>query len=163
MSYTKNVWRDLETGGTPITAEKLNHIEDGIEDLDQFRDSISQEDVLWSKPQGWYMSENQEADLSKPVSECATGVMLHWQGYEPGGSVGNYDHYYQYVPKHHVAKIDGAGIAFVMGSQAKIARKYLYVHDDYIQGHELNDQEVNMTDGGKFYNNRFVLTEIFEC
>lgn len=41
MSYTKNVWRDLETGGTPITAEKLNHIEEGIEDLDQFRDSIS--------------------------------------------------------------------------------------------------------------------------
>lgn len=109
------------------------------------------------------MTKNQEADLSKPISECATGVMLHWQGYEPGGSVGNYDHVYQYVPKHHVAKTDGAGVGFVMGARAKIARKYLYVHDDYIQGNELNDQEVNMTDGGTFYNNRFVLTEVFEC
>ena len=41
MAYTKQVWRDLETGGTPITAERLNHIEDGIEENSQNWDSIS--------------------------------------------------------------------------------------------------------------------------
>ena len=41
MAYTKQVWRDLETGGTPITAEKLNHIEDGIEENSNNWDSIS--------------------------------------------------------------------------------------------------------------------------
>lgn len=30
MEYTKQTWADGEAGGTPITAEKLNHIEQGI-------------------------------------------------------------------------------------------------------------------------------------
>lgn len=30
MAYTKQVWNNNVSGGTPITAEKLNHIEDGI-------------------------------------------------------------------------------------------------------------------------------------
>lgn len=47
MAYTKQVWRDLETGGTPITAERLNHIEDGIEENSQNWDSISQEIGVW--------------------------------------------------------------------------------------------------------------------
>ena len=36
MAYTKfnNPWRDGEAGGTPVTAEALNHIEDGIRSLD---------------------------------------------------------------------------------------------------------------------------------
>lgn len=41
MAYTKQVWRDLETGGTPITAERLNHIEDGIEENSNNWDSMS--------------------------------------------------------------------------------------------------------------------------
>lgn len=30
MAYEKQEWKDGEEGGTPITAERLNHIEDGI-------------------------------------------------------------------------------------------------------------------------------------
>ena len=30
MAYEKQEWRDGEEGGTPITAERLNHIETGI-------------------------------------------------------------------------------------------------------------------------------------
>lgn len=41
MAYTKQVWRDSETGGTPITAARLNHMEDGIEENSQNWDSIS--------------------------------------------------------------------------------------------------------------------------
>ena len=31
MAYAKQVWNDSETEGTPITAERLNHIEEGLE------------------------------------------------------------------------------------------------------------------------------------
>lgn len=30
MAYEKQEWKDGEDGGTPITAERLNHIEEGI-------------------------------------------------------------------------------------------------------------------------------------
>lgn len=30
MAYEKQEWKDGEEGGTPITAERLNHIETGI-------------------------------------------------------------------------------------------------------------------------------------
>jgi|SRR5690625_1832773 len=30
MAYTPFEWKDGEEGGTPITAERLNHIEDGL-------------------------------------------------------------------------------------------------------------------------------------
>lgn len=32
MAYTPFEWADGEEGGTPITAERLNHIEDGVAD-----------------------------------------------------------------------------------------------------------------------------------
>ena len=32
MAYDPHQWADGEDGGTPITAERLNHMEDGIED-----------------------------------------------------------------------------------------------------------------------------------
>lgn len=32
MAYDRYEWSDGEEGGTPITAERLNHIEDGISD-----------------------------------------------------------------------------------------------------------------------------------
>lgn len=30
MAYSKQTWKDGESGGTPISAKRLNHIEDGI-------------------------------------------------------------------------------------------------------------------------------------
>lgn len=34
MTYVKQTWADGEAGGTPITAARLGHIEDGIEDVE---------------------------------------------------------------------------------------------------------------------------------
>lgn len=34
MAYTPFEWADGEQGGTPITAERLNHIEQGIADVE---------------------------------------------------------------------------------------------------------------------------------
>lgn len=41
MSYAKNVWYDNESGSTPITADKLNHIEQGVFDNAAAWDSVS--------------------------------------------------------------------------------------------------------------------------
>lgn len=42
MSYEKQTWRDTESGGTTITAERLNHMEEGIGSANDAWDSISQ-------------------------------------------------------------------------------------------------------------------------
>lgn len=34
MAYEPQVWEDGEEGGTPITAERLNHIEQGIAEIE---------------------------------------------------------------------------------------------------------------------------------
>lgn len=34
MAYTPYNWKDGQAGGTPITAERLNHIEQGIADVE---------------------------------------------------------------------------------------------------------------------------------
>ena len=47
MSYVVQDWTDTATSGTAITAERMNHIEQGIKDLDEFRDSISQNSHIW--------------------------------------------------------------------------------------------------------------------
>ena len=42
MSYTKTVWEDLPSTDTPLNATNLNNIEDGIEDIDQEVEGVSQ-------------------------------------------------------------------------------------------------------------------------
>lgn len=41
MAYTKQTWADDQAGGTPITAARLNHIEDGISATSQVATAIS--------------------------------------------------------------------------------------------------------------------------
>lgn len=35
MAYTKQTWVDGSAGGTPVSAARLNHIEQGVADVDQ--------------------------------------------------------------------------------------------------------------------------------
>lgn len=41
MSYTKQVWQDLPSTNTPITANRLNHMEDGIETVNTLEDNLN--------------------------------------------------------------------------------------------------------------------------
>ena len=41
MSYLKQIWRDLVSGGTTLTADRLNHMEDGIAAANDAWDSVS--------------------------------------------------------------------------------------------------------------------------
>lgn len=50
MAYTKTVWQDLPDTSTPITADRLNNIEDGIEYLfEHEEESGSNENGNWIK------------------------------------------------------------------------------------------------------------------
>lgn len=40
MAYTEQEWKDGRAGGTPITASRLNHMEDGIKDASDRADAI---------------------------------------------------------------------------------------------------------------------------
>lgn len=41
MSYTKQTWSDTASSGTPITAARMNHMEDGIKAANDAWDSVS--------------------------------------------------------------------------------------------------------------------------
>lgn len=46
MAYTKQVWKDLPDKTTPFTAERMNHIENGIENADKNNIFTSDEQVI---------------------------------------------------------------------------------------------------------------------
>lgn len=113
--------------------------------------------VLWNDYA--YMIESQTADLSANISTCPTGVVLHWQSYN-NNTIQNYDHNYQFIPKTHVAKANGAGVAHLLAtSTGTIGRKYVYVHDDKIVGNSHNT-ETGTTSGITFNNKFWVLTQV---
>lgn len=66
MAYTKQAWRDSETGGTPITAARLNHMEDGIEENSQNWDSISHIQVR--------TRENVSFNVTSSASQSVTSI-----------------------------------------------------------------------------------------
>lgn len=46
MAYTKQTWKDGTGGATPLTAARLNHMEDGIKATSDAVDSVSSEFAL---------------------------------------------------------------------------------------------------------------------
>jgi hypothetical protein len=111
--------------------------------------------ILWSGV--YYMTETQTATLSRNLSTCQTGIVLHWQAYENGAAANN-SHVYSFVPKAHPA---GAGMLCPMAAAnfAYIGSKYVYVYDNRVVGNTHNDG--TGTNNGVTYNNKhWVLTQI---
>lgn len=46
MSYTKQTWSDTASSGTPITATRMNHMEDGIKAANDAWDSVSRVEFI---------------------------------------------------------------------------------------------------------------------
>ena len=117
--------------------------------------STAQGTILWSGV--YYMTETQTATLSRNLSTCQTGIVLHWQAYE-NGSAANNSHVYSFVPKAHPA---GAGMLCPMAAAnfAYIGSKYVYVYNNRVVGNTHNDG--TGTNNGVTYNNKhWVLTQI---
>ncbi len=110
--------------------------------------------ILWSGV--YYMTETQTATLSRNLSTCPTGIVLHWQAYE-NGSAANNSHVYSFVPKAHPA---GEGMLCPMAAAnfAYVGSKYVYVYNNRVVGNTHNDNRqtirqdssVNLT-GNSFY------------
>lgn len=103
------------------------------------------------------MMGSSRIDLPVRLSEQAHGLILHWQGYN-GTSAQNGNHSYQVVPREHAAF--GGGVLHLMGTTSSLCRKYLYVTDTEIKGHDDNGKGDITDSGATFNNDDWVLTQV---
>lgn len=130
-----------------------------IEDLGI--DILTNNQILWG-PGYYYMTANHTVNLSQKVSEQKSGIVLVWQAYVDGQPQ-FYDFNYTFVPKHHTLVFPGRGVScFLTNSTgAKVGTKYVYVHDDRIEGNNVNyDGATDRAGGIKTTNNYWVLTYV---
>ena len=114
--------------------------------------------VLWSG--AYHMTASHTATLTRNVSTCPTGIVLHWQAYV-NGSAANQDQLYCFVPKTHVASFAGGGVQMPLMTSGfgNVGCKYVYVYDDRVTGAANNNQ--SGTGSSITYNNAYwVLTQI---
>jgi hypothetical protein len=101
-----------------------------------------------------YMYGGQIAELSQAISAQAHGIVLAWSAYD-GTAVYDYDWFYQFIPKHHVAAHGSTGVTMNMATAGfgKVGAKYVYVYDGYLSRHESNNK--TGTSNGITYNNGY--------
>lgn len=112
--------------------------------------------ILWSGSR--YMSAGQSAPLSQLVSEQPTGIVLIFSRYS-SSTAQDYHFNHFFVHKAFVAAQPGVGSQFIMstdGSFSVMASKYVYIHDDRIDGNA-NNEEAGTASGITYNNAGFVL------
>lgn len=113
--------------------------------------------LLW---QGvYYMTASQTITLAERVSAQKNGIVLVFSRYS-SGTAQNYHFNHAFVHKAFVKVHPGVGNTFLMttdGSFSVMATKYLYIHDDHIDGNAINEATGTGTSGVKYENNGFVL------
>lgn len=116
---------------------------------------------LWGDDVGQYMFASQTAELSESVSSQRTGIVLHWQAYSSGHAQ-NYDHNFFFVPKTHVERNNGGGVAMFLAisTGSTVATKYVYVHDGKVVGNDINSRDPYQGSGITLTPKYFVLTEV---
>lgn len=113
------------------------------------------QDTLWSG--AWFMHGTQTADLSKPVSEQANGIVLVFSRYI-NGSAQDIGWNTFFIPKAMVNYNKGAEQTFIMATSkfAEICAKCLIINDNNIEGNAENDDS-GTVNGITFNNAAFVL------
>lgn len=112
--------------------------------------------VLWEG--GKFMTADHQADLSEPVSQQDTGIVLVFSTYQNGAPIdANFNLFF--VPKQFISMWGGYGSAFQMNTVnfSTVGAKYLYIHDTYIKGNENNNLSGTATSGITFNNAMYVL------
>lgn len=108
--------------------------------------------ILWTGK--LYMSANQTVTPSKKLSECRTGWMLLWSDYDPDTAEAKDSEFHTtFIPRMTPAGETWAGKHFyfdiprtsgsdltVVTSEKRIL-KGIYVHDDKLVGHAMNNQD----------------------
>lgn len=113
--------------------------------------------MLWSG--GMYMTAGHTINLSEAVSAQPNGIVLVFCRYS-SGTVQNYHFNTHFVPKAQVGAHGGCGHSFLItndGTFSLFACKYLYIHDTYITGNDINNASATGGCGITYTNNAFVL------
>ena len=109
-----------------------------------------------------YPVANIDYNLSEPISKQKHGIILVFQAYE-GGVAKDYDINEFFVSKKSVELLPGKGHSFflVNSTGAKVATKYIYIHDTKIMGNDVNRNSATKRDSGiTTTNNYWVLTHV---
>ena len=109
-----------------------------------------------------YPVANIDYNLSEPISKQKHGIILVFQAYE-GGVAKDYDINEFFVSKKSVELLPGKGHSFflVNSTGAKVATKYIYIHDTKIMGNDVNRNSATKRDSGiTTTNNYWVLTKV---
>lgn len=121
--------------------------------------AYGQNKVLWSG--GYYMTSEQRATLSEPVSAQPNGIVLVFSLYTNGANE-NAGINYVFVPKAHITLLAGCGVPCFLQGYANstgtnvLGFKYLYVNDGSIVGNA-NNNYVGESNGVTLNSNKFVL------
>lgn len=94
--------------------------------------------ILWNANNvAYWMINAHKFTLNQPISEQLTGAVFVWSAYDENEkAVRNWGWHMFFVPKQHVIWNDGSGI--FMANAYTGMRKYIYVHNTYIQGNDDN-------------------------
>lgn len=112
--------------------------------------------VLWSST-GNHMISTHTAHLSRDISTCQSGVLLHWQPYT-SGTTQTWGHVFTFIQK---AQNNGTGCMVILATSkfAVVGTKYVYVYDNRIVGNDDNNK--SGTANGITYNNAYwVMTQV---
>lgn len=124
------------------------------------KDNLAYPRVIWSSS-GMYMGANHRIPIQ--MSLYPTGIQFFWSKYnQSAGTAANYEfNVFTYIKNSYES--EGRGIIMPLFSRInnKTGLKYIYVNEDRIVGHSMNesDEEVHSF-FGQLYNKDWVLTKI---
>lgn len=123
--------------------------------------SMNGQKVLWEDVK--YMTSGHTATLNDLVSNQVNGITLVFSTYTDGAA-NNSGFNFKFIPKYFVSAHSGCGVACFLSNvdATLVGHKYLYVHDDKIVGHDLNNY-VGDRSGITMNSNRFVLRYVLGC
>lgn len=130
-----STYSDLyESMGTGMYVNN-NHIQIVSNDVECI---FGKNNILWNcNNVAYWMTNAHKFTLNQPISEQLTGAVFVWSAYDEKDKVmRNWGWHMFFVPKQHVIWNDGFGI-FMTNAYTGM-RKYIYVHNTYIQGNDDN-------------------------
>lgn len=130
-----STYSDLyESMGTGMYVNN-NHIQIVSNDVECI---FGKNNILWNcNNVAYWMTNAHKFTLNQPISEQLTGAVFVWSAYDENDkAMRNWGWHMFFVPKQHVIWNDGYGI-FMTNAYTGM-RKYIYVHNTYIQGNDDN-------------------------
>lgn len=121
-----------ESMGTGMYIDN-NHIQLVSDDVESI---LGVNNVLWNcNDVAYWMNASHKFTLNQPISMQPSGAVFVWSAYD-NNTIRDWGFNMFFVPKQHIIWHDGAGID--MANPYAGLRKYIYVHDTYIQGNDGN-------------------------